>query len=339
MGRSCSGYRDPVATMFRDESRGFAIKRQKLNKAKAVVANNVADKLRKSTEEIDQAFSACSIAFGKEVSPSACCDQTPLQWDHSRVRSESCFRLTGTLARQQKLSRRKAATASESHRKDVNDSLRDNLASLENTSSLLENGNTEEMQMECTTVQSAHCPRNQHFIDSLAFINWSQDLASQSSESDIQELLEIEDMFDFDSFAEPSVTLPNYLDDPHPNCDMNLMGLPDSADMQALCYFFANYVLDDTSSAKGYLNYLPTLCAKEGGNSFLMNAVTALGLVGLASKKHDQGTLNAARLKYASALRELNEALTSSDGTLSDQALTTVFLMGLYEVRSKFQRF
>jgi hypothetical protein len=87
------------------------------------------------------------------------------------------------------------------------------------------------------------------------------------------------------------------------------------------------------------LNYLPTLCAKEGGNSFLMNAVTALGLVGLASKKHDQGTLNAARLKYASALRELNEALTSSDGTLSDQALTTVFLMGLYEVRSKFQRF
>jgi hypothetical protein len=113
-----------------------------------------------------------------------------------------------------------------------------------------------------------------------------------------------------------------------------LAGLSDSKEMQALCYFFANYVLEDTSISKGYLNYLPNLCTNDGGYSFLIDAVTSLGLIGLAMKKQNQNALNTAHLKYASALRELNIALMSREGALTDQVLTTVFLMGLFEVRS-----
>jgi hypothetical protein len=103
-------------------------------------------------------------------------------------------------------------------------------------------------------------------------------------------------------------------------------------DLQAPCYFFANYVLENSSDSQGYLEYLPKLCQNDVSNSFLMDAVTSLGLAGLAVRRHDSSALNFSRLKYSSALNQLNIALTSTENALTDQALITVFLLGLYEV-------
>lgn len=105
-----------------------------------------------------------------------------------------------------------------------------------------------------------------------------------------------------------------------------------SIELQAPCYFFANYVVEDTSNSKGYLNYLPSLCESEATNGFLRGTVTSLGLVGLAMRRRDLSVMNSARTKYASALSQLNVALTRKDGAFTDQALTTVFLLGLHEV-------
>ena len=103
-------------------------------------------------------------------------------------------------------------------------------------------------------------------------------------------------------------------------------------ELQAPCFFFANYVVENTSNSKGYLSYLPSLCESDALGGFLRDTVTSLGLVGLAMRRRDTRIMNSARVKYASALNQLNVALTYGEGAFTDQALTTVFLLGLYEV-------
>ena len=59
MDRTCKGYRDPVAALFRDESKGFGTKCQRvIGPKKSPTAAS-----RKSSKEIDKALAACSTVF------------------------------------------------------------------------------------------------------------------------------------------------------------------------------------------------------------------------------------------------------------------------------------
>ena len=331
MGRICTGYRDPVDTMFRDESNGFGTKRQRATKSKKAPTTAP----HKSSWEIDQAFTACSFAFVNTPTsiPSQTCE-SPLPTESDLPNEEPSLFFGDDVLSQHKFYGVKDPKV-DTYGGEIRDALMESLLSLGSIVELPNSWNTDD-----TTVD-AHTKYNTAFIDSLcrdgeardefAAIDLDQGFSNDSENSDCPEM---DDMFDFDCFDSrlTSNALPLHTQEPCYDNKLALAFLPESSDMQALCYFFSNYVLEDTSVSEGYLNYLPNLCMNEDGRSFLMDTVTSLGLVGLAMKKHDRNALNNAQLKYASALRELNVALTSSDGALTDQALTTVFLMGLYEV-------
>ena len=321
--------------MFRDESKGFATKRPRGKSTKKVPSQTS----HKSSREIDQAFTACSIAFVSALtntSDKRC--ENPLSLESDLANEDQDLFFPGAVLDSQKFHRSNNSTKSDKYVGEFGGALFENLSSLGSVVGLSKSWNASD------TMVDMHARYNMALIDRFCFGSGANDgyvpidpsLESLNTLND-KDCLEMGDMFDFDCFTEKEILTGFPLRTPEPEfCNKPpLMGLSDSSEMQALCYFFANYVLEDTTLSKGYLDFLPSLCISEDGGSFLMDAVASLGLAGLGMRKHDPNALDSARLKYASALRELNTALTSKDGALTDQALTTVFLMGLYEVCPK----
>ena len=277
MGRICNGYRDPVAVLFRDESKGFATKRQRLTgprKPHSAVA-------RKSSLEIDAALAACSTMFIS--SPLSDPDQ-------------SC------------------GTSLSEPMEDLLDecsSVKDKGTSFLETSFTIEHLNTGQGHKRFDPSNFAPEISNPDYGSSIGINPQLLDKAQSANQATL--VCGLDSRTGLRSLIIHS-------------------SITSSLEIQAPCFFFSNYVLENTSYSKGFLDYLPGLCANEVANSFLMQAVTALGLVGLAMKTHDSNVLISARQDYASALNQLNVALTSKERALTDQALTTVFLLGLYEV-------
>ena len=109
--------------------------------------------------------------------------------------------------------------------------------------------------------------------------------------------------------------------------------LYDSLETQAICFFFKNYVWEDSQYPKSYFEYLPSIFnAKEPVNAALQNVVISLGLVGLSNTRHTLDVMISAKEKYTIAIRATNSALRDADGAKCDQTLITVMLLGLYEV-------
>jgi hypothetical protein len=98
---------------------------------------------------------------------------------------------------------------------------------------------------------------------------------------------------------------------------------------QATCFFFQNYVLDDF---KGYYSYVPRIYSALPAGSALADAITSLGMAGIANSKKDTKLMINANFKYTSALHTINAALRDPEEVKTDQTLVAVMLLGLFEV-------
>ena len=105
-----------------------------------------------------------------------------------------------------------------------------------------------------------------------------------------------------------------------------------SAEQQAVCFFFSNYVMEPSKSGKYVYDCLPTFYNQESGKSPLSCATTALGLAGLSYRRSEPCLLFAAKSVYSSALHLTNEALRNPVTAVTDATLISVLLLGLYEV-------
>jgi hypothetical protein len=105
-----------------------------------------------------------------------------------------------------------------------------------------------------------------------------------------------------------------------------------SAEQQAVCFFFSNYVLEPSESSKSVYDCLPALYNNESEKSAMSCAVTALGLAGLSYRRGGPCMLSAAKSMYSSALHLTNEALRDPKTAVADATLISVLLLGLYEV-------
>ena len=113
--------------------------------------------------------------------------------------------------------------------------------------------------------------------------------------------------------------------------DLMCRELSTPVEEQATCFFFQNYVLDDF---KGYYRYVPSVYSTLPAGCALAEAITSLGMAGIANSKKDTRLMINANFKYTSALRTVNAALRDPCEAKTDQTLVAVMLLGLFEVRS-----
>ena len=106
-----------------------------------------------------------------------------------------------------------------------------------------------------------------------------------------------------------------------------------SIEDQASCFFLRNYVWEDSDSNRGHLDHVYGFI-KASGNETLVAALTSVGMAGLANVKNDPCVMAAAREKYAAALQLTNLALQDPGSVWTDQTLTSVLLLGIFEVQS-----
>lgn len=114
-----------------------------------------------------------------------------------------------------------------------------------------------------------------------------------------------------------------------------LLNLGTSAEDQAMCFFFRNYVLDNESFKNGNFQYLSHIYANEDIRPALGDCIAALGMAGLANFWKAGNIMARAHTKYTSAVRLVGSMLQDIDTAKSDQTLVAVMLLGLYEVREK----
>ena len=104
---------------------------------------------------------------------------------------------------------------------------------------------------------------------------------------------------------------------------------------QAMCYFFRNYVCEESRPSTGYFDYLPSIIGNNVAvGSALIDAVISLGMVGLSNAKHASEIMIPAKERYSLALQATNSSLRDEEHAKADQTLITVMLLGLYEVSS-----
>jgi hypothetical protein len=107
-----------------------------------------------------------------------------------------------------------------------------------------------------------------------------------------------------------------------------------SVEEHAAFYVFHNYVSEDNekTSSKGFFDYLPAFYRRSQPGSILADAVTALGLVGIANSTRDSALLNKAVLKYGATARAVSDRLGIVELAKQDDVLISVLLLGLFEV-------
>jgi hypothetical protein len=116
-----------------------------------------------------------------------------------------------------------------------------------------------------------------------------------------------------------------------------VLELGTSAEDQATCFFFRNYVLDNPPLNNGSFQYLSDIYSSEEVRPALGDCVAALGMVGLSNFWKATNIMVKATLKYNSALRLISTQLRDPKQAKSDQTLVAVMLLGLYEVMSYFK--
>ena len=110
------------------------------------------------------------------------------------------------------------------------------------------------------------------------------------------------------------------------------LDLGSSAEEQATCFFWRNYVLEEHKFHNGNLQYLSDLYTREGFGESLSETVACLGLVGLSNFWKASNIMRSAQAKYNIALRLVSSRLRDMEEAKADQTLVAVMLLGLYEV-------
>jgi hypothetical protein len=110
------------------------------------------------------------------------------------------------------------------------------------------------------------------------------------------------------------------------------LNLDSSAEEQATCFFWRNYILEEHRFHNGNFQYLSDLYTREDIGESLTETVACLGLVGLSNFWKASNIMRAAQAKYNSALRLVSSRLRNVEEAKADQTLVAVMLLGLYEV-------
>ncbi len=111
-----------------------------------------------------------------------------------------------------------------------------------------------------------------------------------------------------------------------------------SAEDQATCFFFHNYVLPDDVVVQGNYRYLYNVYSNQEIENTLADSITALGLSGLAHFWKSSSIMFTSNITYNRALRNLSTQLRDIKTAKADQTLIAVMMLGLYEV-SVFLKF
>jgi len=111
--------------------------------------------------------------------------------------------------------------------------------------------------------------------------------------------------------------------------DLMYRELSTPVEEHATCFFFQNYIRDDFI---GYYSYAPSVYSTLTAGCALAEAITSLGMAGIAHSKKDTRLMINANIKYTSALHTINAALRDPYESKTDQTLVAVMLLGLFEV-------
>ncbi|KAF2107693.1 hypothetical protein BDV96DRAFT_505808 [Lophiotrema nucula] len=108
-------------------------------------------------------------------------------------------------------------------------------------------------------------------------------------------------------------------------------GLPQDLDILALNFFVSNYVHSDSMSSQ--FDFLPGLYAREGlTSSGLQQSMKAVGLAGLGKSINRPDFITSSRKCYLSAIQTITNALSQPQAADRDSTLSSILLMGMYEV-------
>ena len=112
-----------------------------------------------------------------------------------------------------------------------------------------------------------------------------------------------------------------------------LFDLGTSAEEQATCFFFKNYVFQDYKfQSRCDLQYLLNIYSSEEIGPALSESVVSLGMAGLSHFWRASSLMGQANAKYNSALQIVSSRLRNLEEAKTDQTLASVLLLGLYEV-------
>ena len=100
---------------------------------------------------------------------------------------------------------------------------------------------------------------------------------------------------------------------------------------QATCFFFYNFVVVNLGFSRGHLDAIPILIQRPG-NGALVATVISVGMAALSNTKAAPQVMVAARQSYVKALRLINTALRDPVESKTDQTLSAILLLGLFEV-------
>lgn len=102
---------------------------------------------------------------------------------------------------------------------------------------------------------------------------------------------------------------------------------------QAAHYFLSNFVLlPRTETSRGFLTFLIPLIKNEPPDTQLSTSFTAVALAAFANRPNSKPLLPIAAQYYSKALIHINAALRDPIAAKSDQTITSVLLIGLFEV-------
>lgn len=105
-------------------------------------------------------------------------------------------------------------------------------------------------------------------------------------------------------------------------------------DQQAVCFFFANYVLvpgTETLTSRGHLEFLVPLLKSQPANSPLALTFTSVGLATMAVRPNSRALMPLASSTYIKALKQINFALKDPRTAMSDTTLAMILLLTVFE--------
>ena len=99
----------------------------------------------------------------------------------------------------------------------------------------------------------------------------------------------------------------------------------------AVNFFMANYVGSDPATSQ--FDYLPSFYLKNGSpNPVLQRSIEAVGIAGFAKASRRSELVFPATKSYISAIREINNALSTDVSAAQDSTLISVMLLAMFEV-------
>ena len=112
--------------------------------------------------------------------------------------------------------------------------------------------------------------------------------------------------------------------------------MPTDWQQQAICHFMYDYVIPvDDKGRGGYLTFLPNSYQQKQEAPFLVEALDAVSMASLASRKSMSHLMMRARKSYGKALTLVNMALDHEELRKSDELQASLLLLTNFEVSNR----